>query len=75
MSETEPSRILAFACGVTLLHYVGLGIGAIGLGPLMATWGYGVGFTLAGVAGALGTCVSAVLWGSGSHVRPGRWSV
>lgn len=74
MSETEPSRVLAFACGVTLLHYVGLGIGAIGLGPLMATWGYAVSFTLGGVAGALGTCASAILWAPGPRSGPGRWS-
>lgn len=61
--------------GYSTAIYVGFGVGAIGLGPLMATWGYAVGFTLGGVAGALGTCVSAILWASGPRSGPGRWSV
>jgi len=60
--------------GYSTAIHVGLGVGAIGLGPLMATWGYAVGFTLGGVAGALGTCASAILWAPGPRFGPGRWS-
>jgi hypothetical protein len=40
-----------------------MGLTSIGLGPVMATWGYAAGFALAGVAGGLGALIAIVLWG------------
>lgn len=61
-ATTPATRGLAMG-GYSTAIYVGMGLASIGLGPVMAHWGYGAGFTLAGVIGALGTLVTAALWG------------
>lgn len=61
-ATTPATRGLAMG-GYSTAIYLGVGLASIGLGPVMATWGYTVGFTLAGVLGAVGTLVAVALWG------------
>lgn len=61
-ATTPATRGLAMG-GYSTAIYAGIGLAAIGLGPVMGRWGYGTGFTLAGAVGALGTLVTATLWG------------
>ena len=61
-ATTPATRGLAMG-GYSTAIYVGIGLASIGLGPVMATWGYTAGFTLAGLAGGLGTLFAVALWG------------
>lgn len=61
-ATTPATRGLAMG-GYSTAIYVGIGLASIGLGPVMGGWGYAAGFALAGAAGALGTLVTAVVWG------------
>ncbi|MBI4562004.1 MAG: hypothetical protein HY724_08155 [Candidatus Rokubacteria bacterium] len=65
-ATTPATRGLAMG-GYSTAIYVGLGLASISLGPVMVRWGYGAGFTLAGVAGAFGTCLAAIAWGESAH--------
>ncbi len=64
-ATTPATRGLAMG-GYSTAIYVGVGLASMGLGPVMATWGYTAGFTLAGVLGGVGTILAVLLWG-----RPG----
>ncbi len=62
-ATTPATRGLAMG-GYSTAIYVALGLASIGLGPVMTTWGYTAGFTLAGAAGVLGTLLAVALWGA-----------
>lgn len=61
-ATTPATRGLAMG-GYSTAIYLGMGLASVGLGPVMGRWGYTAGFALAGAAGALGTLVTAVVWG------------
>jgi len=61
-ATTPATRGLAMG-GYSTAIYVGFGLGAVALAPVMGSWGYGAGFALAGGIGALGVLVSAAVWG------------
>lgn len=67
-ATTPATRGLAMG-GYSTAIYVGLGLASVGLGPVMARWGYVTGFTLAAAAGALGTLLAATLWGNARTPR------
>ena len=67
-ATTPATRGLAMG-GYSTAIYVGLGLVAIGLGPVMDRWGYETGFSLAGAMGALGTLLAAALWGPAARGR------
>ncbi len=60
-ATTPATRGLAMG-GYSTAIYAGFGLGAVALAPVMGSWGYAAGFTLAGVAGALGSVLTAALW-------------
>ncbi len=61
-ATTPATRGLAMG-GYSTAIYVGVGLTSMGLGPIMATWGYTAGFTLAGLLGGAGTVLAVLLWG------------
>ena len=61
-ATTPATRGLAMG-GYSTAIYIGMGLASITLGPVMAGWGYAVGFGVAGATGVLGTLVTATLWG------------
>lgn len=48
--------------GYSTALYLGFGLGSIALGPVIARYGYAVGFAAGGVAGLLGTLLAGILW-------------
>ena len=48
--------------GYSTALYLGLALGSLALGPVIARHGYGTGFWVGGLTGAIGALVAAVLW-------------
>ena len=48
--------------GYSTALYLGLALGSLALGPVIARHGYGAGFWVGGLTGAIGALVAAVLW-------------
>jgi predicted MFS family arabinose efflux permease len=48
--------------GYSTALYLGLALGSLALGPVIARHGYGTGFWVGGLIGAVGALVAAVLW-------------
>jgi predicted MFS family arabinose efflux permease len=48
--------------GYSTALYLGLALGSLALGPVIARHGYGTGFWVGGLTGAVGALVAAVLW-------------
>jgi predicted MFS family arabinose efflux permease len=48
--------------GYSTALYLGLALGSLALGPVIARQGYGTGFWVGGLTGAVGALVAAVLW-------------
>jgi predicted MFS family arabinose efflux permease len=48
--------------GYSTALYLGLALGSLALGPVIARHGYGMGFWVGGLTGAIGALVAAVLW-------------
>jgi predicted MFS family arabinose efflux permease len=48
--------------GYSAALYLGLALGSLALGPVIARHGYGTGFWVGGLIGAIGALVAAVLW-------------
>lgn len=67
-ASTPATRGLAMG-GYSTAIYVALGLASLGLGPVMARWGHTAGFTLAGLGGASGTILAAILWGRSAPPR------
>ncbi len=60
-ATTPATRGLAMG-GYSTAIYAGFGLGAVALAPVMGSWGYTAGFTLAAAAGALGSVITAAVW-------------
>ena len=67
-ASTPATRGLAMG-GYSTAIFVSIGLASLGLGPVIATWGYAAGFILAGVAGAVGALISATLWAAPTRAR------
>lgn len=48
--------------GYSTSLYLGLALGSVALGPVIARYGYATGFSAGAVVGAVGALVAAVLW-------------
>src|SRR5688572_28014317 len=48
--------------GYSTALYLGLALGSLALGPVIARHGYGTGFWVGGLTGAVGALVAALLW-------------
>jgi len=48
--------------GYSTALYLGLALGSLALGPVIARHGYGTGFWVGGLTGAIGALIPAVLW-------------
>jgi predicted MFS family arabinose efflux permease len=48
--------------GYSTALYLGLALGSLALGPVIARYGFGTGFWIGGLTGAVGALVAAVLW-------------
>jgi predicted MFS family arabinose efflux permease len=48
--------------GYSTALYLGLALGSLALGPVIARHGYGTGFWVGGLTGAIGALIAAVLW-------------
>jgi predicted MFS family arabinose efflux permease len=48
--------------GYSTALYLGLALGSLALGPVIARHGYGTGFWVGGLTGAIGALVAAVFW-------------
>jgi predicted MFS family arabinose efflux permease len=55
--------------GYSTALYLGLALGSLALGPVIARHGYGTGFWVGGLVGAVGALIAAILWAraSGAH--------
>jgi predicted MFS family arabinose efflux permease len=60
-ATTPATRGLAMG-GYSTAIYLGVGLASVGLGPVIASFGYTAGFTVAGAAGGAGTLVVGALW-------------
>jgi predicted MFS family arabinose efflux permease len=60
-STTPAMRGLVMG-GYSTALYLGLALGSLALGPVIARHGYGTGFWVGGLTGALGALVAAALW-------------
>jgi predicted MFS family arabinose efflux permease len=60
-STTPAMRGLVMG-GYSTALYLGLALGSLALGPVIARHGYGTGFWVGGLTGAVGALVAAVLW-------------
>lgn len=60
-STTPAMRGLVMG-GYSTSRYLGLALGSLALGPVIARHGYGTGFWVGGLIGAVGALVAAVLW-------------
>ena len=56
--------------GYSTAIYLGLALGSLALGPVIARHGYGAGFGVGGLTGAIGALVAAVLWISPRPLPP-----
>jgi len=56
--------------GYSTAIYLGLALGSLALGPVIARHGYGAGFGVGGLTGAVGALVAAVLWISPRPLPP-----
>jgi predicted MFS family arabinose efflux permease len=48
--------------GYSMSLYLGLALGSLALGPVIARHGYVIGFSLGAAAGAVGAVIAAALW-------------
>jgi MFS family permease len=62
-ATTPATRGLAMG-GYSTAIFLSFALASFGLGPVVAIWGLGAGFVVAGLAGAAGTLVAALLWGA-----------
>lgn len=60
-NTTPATRGVAMG-GYSTAIYVGFGLASVGLGPVIAHWGYAAGFALAGAGAVMGTVIAATLW-------------
>jgi DHA1 family multidrug resistance protein-like MFS transporter len=60
-ATTPATRGLAMG-GYSTSIYVGLGLGSVAVGPVVAAGGFTAGFTVAALAAALGVLLAAALW-------------
>jgi predicted MFS family arabinose efflux permease len=60
-STTPAMRGLVMG-GYSTALYLGLALGSLALGPVIARYGFGTGFWIGGLTGAVGALVAAVLW-------------
>jgi predicted MFS family arabinose efflux permease len=59
---TTPSVRGPVMGGYSTSLYLGLALGSLTLGPVIARHGYGTGFGIAGLIGAVGAFSAAILW-------------
>lgn len=60
--STPPAMRGLVMGGYSTSLYLGLALGSLALGPVIARHGYGTGFWVGGLTGAVGALVAAVLW-------------
>ena len=63
LTHAAPPRVRGVVMGgYSMSLYLGLALGSIALGPVIARHGYATGFSLGAAAGAVGALVAAGLW-------------
>jgi predicted MFS family arabinose efflux permease len=56
--------------GYSTSLYLGLALGSLALGPVIASYGYAVGFAAGGAASAIGTVLAGLVWAGGARRGP-----
>ena len=68
--SATPATRGAVMGGYSTSLYLGLALGAFGLGPVITHAGYAVGFAIGAVAGLISTGIAVCLWIGGAAEPP-----